>query len=146
MNILKKLEFYKVFKEEYSLSDYLHQLRNFNEIRNLVKFRISNHKLIIELGRYQTGNIPKEKMIFPLCKSIQVENEIHFLIQCNKYTLQRHNFFNQINKIIPDIDRKSTSENINLLMNSNDRNVNNIVSTCMNIRDTLLLSNEIDVT
>ena len=85
-------------------------------------------------------------MIFPLCKSIQVENEIHFLIQCNKYTLQRHNFFNQINKIIPDIDRKSTSENINLLMNSNDRNVNNIVSTCMNIRDTLLLSNEIDVT
>ena len=35
-------------------------------------------------------------------------------------------------------------------MNSNDRNVNKIemkfISTCMNIRDTLLLSNEIDVT
>ena len=49
-----------------------------------------------------------------------------------------------------DIDRKSTSESINLLMDSNDRNVNKIVmkfiSTCMNIRDTWLLSNEIDVT
>ena len=53
----KKLEFYKVFKEEYSLSDYLHQLRNLNERRTLVKFRISNHKLMIELGRYQNGNI-----------------------------------------------------------------------------------------
>ena len=89
---------------------------------------------MIKLGRYQTGNIPKM---------------IHFLIQCNKYTFQRQHFFNQINKIIPDIERKSTSEIINLHMNSNDRNVNKIVmkfiSTCMNIRDTLLLSNEIDV-
>ena len=32
----KKLEFYKVFKDEYSTSDYLHQVRNFNERRNLV--------------------------------------------------------------------------------------------------------------
>ena len=29
-----KLEFYKVFKDEYSTSDYLQQLRNFNERRN----------------------------------------------------------------------------------------------------------------
>jgi hypothetical protein len=105
---------------------------------------------MIELGRYQTGNIPRERRFCPLCKSNQVENESHFLIQCNRYTLQRQNFFNQINKIIPDIERKSTSESINLLMSSNDCNVNKIVmefiSTCMNIRDSLLLSNEIDVT
>ena len=105
---------------------------------------------MIELGQYQTGNIPREKRVCPLCKSNQVENESHFLIQCNKYTFPRQNFFNQINKIIPDIDRKSTAERLNLLMNSNDHNVNKIVmkfiSTCMNIRDTWLLSNDIDVT
>ena len=33
-----KLEFYKVFKDDYVTSDYLNQLRNFNERRNLVKF------------------------------------------------------------------------------------------------------------
>ena len=27
----KKIEFYKVFKDEYSSSDYLYQLRNFSE-------------------------------------------------------------------------------------------------------------------
>ena len=48
----KKLEFYKVFKDEYSTSDNLHQLRNFNERQNLVKFKVSNHKLMIELGRF----------------------------------------------------------------------------------------------
>ena len=36
----RKLEFYKVFKDEYSTSDYLQQLRNFNERRNLVKLKL----------------------------------------------------------------------------------------------------------
>ena len=44
----KKLEVYTVFKDEYSRSDDLHQLRNFNERRNLVKFKVSNHKLMIQ--------------------------------------------------------------------------------------------------
>lgn len=146
----KKLEFYKVFKDDYVTSDYLNQLRNFNERRNLVKFRVSNHKLMIELGRYQTDHMPRETRLCPLCKSNQVENETHFLLQCSKYSLQRQTFFNRINEIIPDIERKSTSESIKLLMNSNDYHVNKLVmkfiSLCMNIRDTLLLSSESDVT
>ena len=146
----KKLEFYKVFKDEYFTSDYLNQLRNFNERRNLVKFRVSNHKLMIELGRYQTDHMPRETRLCPLCKSNQVENETHFLLQCSKYSLRRQTFFNRINEIIPDIERESTSESIKLLMNSNDYHVNKLVmkfiSLCMNMRDTLLLSSESDVT
>ena len=109
----KKLEFYKVFKDDYVTSDYLNQLRNYNERRNLVKFRVSNHKLMIELGRYQTDHMLRETRLCPLCKSNQVENETHFLLQCSKYSLQRQTFFNRINEIIPDIERKSTSERIN---------------------------------
>ena len=56
----KKSEFYKVFKDEDFTSHYLNQLRNFNERRNLVKFRVSNHKLMLELGRYQTDHMPRE--------------------------------------------------------------------------------------
>ena len=52
-----------------------------NERRNLVKFRVSNHKLMIELGRYQTDHMPRETRLCPLCKSNQVENETHFLLQ-----------------------------------------------------------------
>ena len=105
---------------------------------------------MIELGRYQTDHMPRETRLCPLCKSNQVENETHFLLQCSKYSLQRQTFLNRINEIIPNIERKSTSESIKLLMNSNDYHVNKLVmkfiSLCMNIRDTLLLSSESDVT
>ena len=125
----KKLEFIKVVKDEYVTSDYLNQLRNFNERRNLVKFRVSNHKLMIELGQYQTDHMPRETIarLCPLRKSNQVENETHFLLQYSKYSLQRQTFFNRINEIMPDIERKSTSESIKLLMNSNDYHVNKLV-------------------
>ena len=110
----KKLELYKVFNDEYPTSAYLHQLRNFNKRRNSVKFKISNHKLIIELGRHLTDHMPRESRLCPLCKSDQVENETHFLLQCSKYSLQRQTFLNRINEIIPDIERTSTSESIKL--------------------------------
>ena len=146
----RKLEFYKVFKDEYSTSDYLQKLRNFNERRNLVKFKLSNHKLMIKLGRYQTDHIPRENRFCPLCKSNQVENETHFLLDCNKYSLRRRTFLNRINEMILNFKRKSTSESIKPLMNSNDYHVNKLVmkfiSSCMNMRDALLLSSESDVT
>ena len=104
---------------------------------------------MIELGRNQTDHMPRETRLCPLCKSNQVENETHFLLQCRKYSLQGQTFFNRINEIIPDTERKSTSESIKLLMNSNDYHVNKLVmkfiSLCMNIRGTLLLSSESDV-
>ena len=49
-----------------------------------------------------------------ICKSNQVEDEIHFFFQCNKYLVQRQAFINQINGIvIPDFDKKSSPESIN---------------------------------
>ena len=65
----KKLEFYKTFKDEYSTSDYLYQLRRYYERQNFVKFKISNHKLMIEHGRYQIDHLPRENRLCPLCNS-----------------------------------------------------------------------------
>ena len=105
---------------------------------------------MIELGRYQRDHIPRKSSLCPLCKSNQVENESHFLFQCSRYSFQRETSLNRVNEIIPDFERKSTSESIKLLMNSNDQYVNKLVmkfiSSRTDIRDTLLLSNESDVT
>ena len=64
-------------------------------------------------------------------------------------SFQRKTFLNRINEIIPDFERKSASESKKLLINSNDhrekRLVIKFISSCTNIRDTLLLSNESDV-
>ena len=47
----KKLEFYNTFKNEYTPSCYLELTSKLNERKELVKFRIGNHKLMIETGR-----------------------------------------------------------------------------------------------
>ena len=70
-------------------------------------------------------------------------------MQPNIHTLVKLTKRYKICEIIPDFERKSTSESIKLLMNSDDHRVNKLVmkfiSSCTNIRDTFLLSNENDV-
>ena len=73
-------------------------VKNFSERRNLVKFKISNHKLMIELGRYQIDHAPRENTLYPLCKSKQIEDENHFLFQCQEYSSLRKVFLHQIDQ------------------------------------------------
>ena len=46
----KKLQFLNSFKNEYT-SHYLHLTRKLNKRKELVKFRIGNHRLMIETAR-----------------------------------------------------------------------------------------------
>ena len=61
----------------------------------------------------------------------------------NKYSVQRQAFINQINRIIPDFDKKPSPESIKLIVNSKEHHVNKLVmkfvSSCMKIRDSLLV-------
>ena len=47
----QKLEFYRSFKNEPTISNYLYLTRGTAERKALVKLRKSNHKLMIEQGR-----------------------------------------------------------------------------------------------
>ena len=51
-NTLTKLEFFNTFMNDYTLSSYLGLTSKLSERKGLVKFRIGNHKLMIETGRY----------------------------------------------------------------------------------------------
>ena len=44
-----------------------------------------------------------------------------------KNTVQRQAFINQINRITPDFDKKSSPESMKLIMNSKDHHVNKLV-------------------
>ena len=48
----QKLEFYRSFKTDHTSSSYLDLTRGTAGRRALVELRISNHKLMIEIGRY----------------------------------------------------------------------------------------------
>ena len=95
----QKLEFYNIFKDSYTLSIYLDVTRKNPNRKTLVKLRISNHKRNIETGRYD--NISRCNKICPVC-DLSVEDEIHFLFDCPKYSSIRDDFFNKIDIRIPN--------------------------------------------
>ena len=62
--------------------------------KTLVKLRIGNHKLEIETGRYD--NTSRCERLCSLCDMNEIEDEIHFLFRCSKYSTIRNAFYNKI--------------------------------------------------
>lgn len=92
MSNSSKLSFYCSFKAEYKLEEYLTFIKNPLQRKIFTQFRISNHKLLIEYGRYQ--NIPREQRLCQLCDSNEVEDEYHFTLSCQYYQLLRDSSHN----------------------------------------------------
>ena len=69
----QKLEFYGSFKTDYTSSSYLDSARGTAGRRALVKLRISNHKLMIEIGRY--NQTKKDNRHCPFCGCNVIEDE-----------------------------------------------------------------------
>ena len=80
----QKREFYRSFKTDHTSSSYLDLARGTAGRRALVKLRISNHKLMIEIGRY--NQTTKDNRQFPFCGCNVIEDEVHFLFQCPTYS------------------------------------------------------------
>ena len=79
-----KLRTYALIKENIGRENYLKDIRNTKHRQMLTKLRLSNHQLMIEIGRHK--KLPKEERICQICHD-GIEDEIHFLIKCK--TLQQ---------------------------------------------------------
>ena len=136
----QKLEFYRSFKNEYATSSYLELTRRVSDRRTLTKLRISNHKLMIELGRY--NDTPRDNRLCPVCDCNQTEDEIHFLFYCSKYATTRDNFYKKIQPFIQNVSRLPVSDLILELMNSSIFFVNmqfiKFISSCFDSRNKML--------
>ena len=136
----QKLEFYRSFKNEYATSSYLELTRRVSDRRTLTKLRISNHKLMIELGRY--NDTPRDNRLCPVCDCNQTEDEIHFLFYCSKYATTRDNFYKKIQPFIQNVSRLPVSDLILELMNSSNFFVNmqliKFISSCFDSRNKML--------
>ena len=65
---------------------------NFEVRKLLTKFRVSDHPLAIETGRYK--NIPRENRLCSTCSKI--EDEFHFFIECVQNKTLREQLFSKI--------------------------------------------------
>jgi hypothetical protein len=107
-----KLSFFCKVKNEYKMEEYLSLIQNPTIRRTFSHFqqyRISNHKLRIERGRYE--NIPREERICKLCDSGEVENEFHFVVTCQNYQHLRDNSNNILKNMFDLNITKETKQN-----------------------------------
>ena len=88
----KKLDFYRKFKQDFSVSSYIDILRNRGTRKSFVKFYLSNHKLCIESGRHRRLVLPREERICAVCKNNEIEDEAHMLFSCTLYNTLREQF------------------------------------------------------
>ena len=114
----QKLEFYRSFKTDHTSSSYLDLTRGTAGRRALVKLRISNHKLMIEIGRY--NQTTKDNRHCPFCGCNVIEDEVHFLFQCPTYSMIRNTFDYKVKTLIPNITELPINGLINELMNSSN--------------------------
>ena len=88
-----------MFKTIPKMEIYLEYFKDMKHIKTLSKFRLSDHKLMIEEGRRARPQINRENRICLECNTI--EDEIHFLIDCDEYKNERERVFQAINEIYP---------------------------------------------
>ena len=65
--------------------------------KSIAAFRLSAHKLEVEIGRYcKPKPTPPEERICRQCSLAEIEDERHFLFKCEKYSDLRHTFLKRI--------------------------------------------------
>ena len=133
-----KLTFYNKIKKEYKQEQYLTIVKNPCQRRLYTKLRISNHKLLIEYGRYH--QIPREERICKHCNLNAIENEFHFAFECPKYDNLRNNSNNILkNMFEQDLSKSSREDLLTHIMTNTDPVLTNLFSNfimkCFKVRD-----------
>ena len=91
VNLNKKLKFYSSFKFDNKKSEFIEHVKNPLHRKIASKFRLGNHKLQIETGRFAVPKTPANIRYCPHCKNV-VEDEINFLLKCTLYNDSRNEF------------------------------------------------------
>ena len=104
-----KLRTYRTFKKDFAWEYYLTRVTKRSHLVALAKFRTSCHSLAIETGRYHKPSIPPEQRLCTSCNNVSVDDEYHFITECQelqhfrkclyetagKYNTQFHNLPNR---------------------------------------------------
>ena len=132
-----KLRTYALIKDNTGRESYLNQIRNTKHRQMLTKFRLSNHKLMVEKGRHL--RLPLNERTCPVCQA-GVEDEIHFLVQCTHYETLRKPLLDNCLESRPQFNFYSDEQKFIFIMTSPTimGDVSKFVYTAMSERDTYL--------
>uniref|UniRef100_A0A3B1JC70 ribonuclease H n=1 Tax=Astyanax mexicanus TaxID=7994 RepID=A0A3B1JC70_ASTMX len=132
-----KLECYRALKTEYKLEEYLLTVRDRKQRQILTKYRLSDHRLAVETGRYKQSWLPREERLCAHCSTGEVETEMHFLLQCEKFKETRNFFINKFNYLIQNFETFSLLEKLRITLGEGHTAplAAKYVSACHSLRD-----------
>ena len=136
----QKLIFYNTIKDNSSPFTNLVLTRRNPLRKTLLKLRISCHKLRIETGRYD--NITRNERLSNFLNCNNIEDETHFLLDCQAYSQVREILFSKIESRLPLLRLLPRETLLSHLMNSANYFVNtqliSFTSAYFELRDNLV--------
>ena len=140
---IKKLKFYSIFKNDCHKSDCLNIITNINHKKTLNKFRLGNHRLQIETGKYTVPKTPENLRICPFGHLNEVEQELHLLFNCNLYDSLRSNFCRNIGNRYLLFNNFDKNEKTLFILNNVSSHIYRLtaanIHSCMEYRQKLVL-------
>ena len=133
-----KLRTYGIFKNEIREEPYLRIVKNVKDRISMSKFRLSNHKLMIEKGRHR--NLDKTMRICPFCTS--VEDETHFLLKCETFRFLRAELFSNVESALNIQNLRQSDDRLLLKLILENENISKMVAKyltkSLDLRDFLI--------
>ena len=132
----RKLRTYRKFKCSFGRETYLDISMNTNWRIHLSRFRVSAHRLAIEMGRRLGTEL--DKRLCPKCETHMIEDEWHFLFICPLYRQEREKLRQIILGKSPLFDQLNDDDQLCWLLSNQDDHVilalAEYVYTAMSIR------------
>ena len=119
-----KADTYVQFKPNMKVEPYLYH-SNRKERVMMTKLRISDHKLMIEVGRHNKPLTPRQDRKCFMCGDL-VEDETHFMTQCRLYGT-RDKYWETINNLVPPIATLSNADKYFYLMTQEDPELTKVI-------------------
>jgi hypothetical protein len=126
-----KLRTYALFKREVGLENYLTEMKNVHDRVQVTKFRLSNHRLMIEVGRHT--NTPKEQRFCPFCPNL-VENELHFMFTCATYTHLRRAYLDPVCNTLRSFRFLPHDAKLQVLLSNLEQGTGKFIALSMGLR------------
>ncbi len=121
-----KLRTYRTFKGVFSFEPYLNIVKPYNHRVALTRFRISAHRLGIEVGRYKRIDLVKRTCNY--CEEEHLDDELHYLLNCEQSWHRRTKLFKTISDICPNFILLDDNSKFTWLMVNEDRRVCSLVA------------------
>ena len=128
-----KLRFLRCIKNSFTIEPYISLVKNRNQRAWISRLRTSSHRLHIETGRYTVPVTPIKERTCRYCQLDEIDNEIHFLVKCSKFSIKRNCLFGKIGSINPNFENLTDEEKVTSMLCPVDTKVAKLINKYISI-------------